>query len=700
MSRAPLLLEIGCEEIPARMIDAAAGDLVDRVVKVLTRAGFDRGEARAWAGPRRLAVRVEDVEAAQADREEEVLGPPASVAFGSDGELTRAALGFAKKQGVDPSQLGRRTTKKGEYVGFVRRVAGQALGAVLAEALPPTVAAMAFPKTMRWAEGRWRWVRPVHWILARHGAEVLEIELFGVRAGGWSMGHRFLSPGRVEVAHPDHYVEALERAHVVVEPAVRRERLCAGLRRAAEELGGRLVEDAALLDEVADLVEWPGTVAGRFDEAYLELPRELLVTTLRHHQKCFSVQSETGRLLPAFVAVANTDRDPGSHVRRGNEWVIGGRLEDARFFWAEDRKRPLADRSAELEGVVFHARAGTFADKATRLERLAREIAGRLDAGEEVAARCGLAARLAKNDLVTDTVGEFPELQGRVGGLLLRAEGEGEEIGAAVYAHYQPAGAEDPIPPTLEGCVVSVADKLDSVDRIILAEGRPTGSKDPFGLRRAGNGVLRILLERGWPLGLRHLQELVGEHAAAGSFLRERLTAFFKERGFAVNEIEAAMRPRISDTEVLDWPVADFAARLRAIQTVRGREDFRSLVKLTERVDTIVVKNEEVVRTISAGVPSDYAEPEAAATELDHLVRELAPRMQEQAEAGAYEEIVKVLARFVEPVERFFTDVLVIDGHNPNATSWRYDLLVRLRRLLTRYFDIRELAGQAERRST
>jgi glycyl-tRNA synthetase beta chain len=582
----------------------------------------------------------------------------------------------------------------------MRRVEGQALGAVLADTLPQTVEAMAFPKTMRWAEGTWRWVRPVHWMLARHGGEVLGIELFGVHAGGWSMGHRFLSPGRVEIDHPDHYVEALERAHVVVEPAVRRERLRAGLQRAAEGLGGRLVEDAALLDEVADLVEWPGTVPGRFDEAYLELPRELLVTTLRHHQKCFSVQSEAGELMSAFVAVANTDRDPGSHVRRGNEWVIGGRLEDARFFWAEDRKRSLADRSAELEGVVFHARAGTFADKAARLEGLAREIAGRLGAGEDGAARCGLAARLAKNDLVTDTVGEFPELQGRVGGLLLRAEGEAGEIGAAVYSHYQPAGAEDPIPPTLEGCVVSVADKLDTVDRIILAEGRPTGSRDPFGLRRAGNGILRILLERGWPIGLRDLQDLIGENAAAVSFLRERLGAFFKERGFAVNEIDAAIRPRISDSEVLGWPVADFAARLRAIQTVRGREDFRSLVKLTERVDTIVVKNEEVVGTISRGVPPTYAEPEAAATRLDDLVRDLAPRMQEQSEAGAYEEIVQVLARFVEPVERFFTDVLVIDGHNPDATSWRYDLLVRLRRLLTRYFDIRELAGQAERRST
>lgn len=697
MSHAPLLLEIGCEEIPPRMIHPAARDLAARVLRILDQAGLAHGEASLWAGPRRLAVRVEDVAPGQSDREELVLGPPASAAFAPDGSPTRAALGFAKKQGVELGKLERRTTEKGEYVGFVRRVAGRSVGAVLAGALAQAVEAMTFPKTMRWGDGTRRWVRPVHWLVALHGSEVLELELFGVSAGDRSAGHRFLSQGPVEIAHADAYLQCLDQAHVVADQAERRRRLVAGLDRAAEELGGRLVEDGALLDEVVDLVEWPGTVGGRFDESYLELPRELLVTTLRHHQKCFSLQTQTGKLMPAFIAVANTDRDPGSHIRRGNEWVIGGRLEDARFFWGEDRKRKLADRSPELAGVVFHARAGTFADKAARIEGLAEAIARRLKMPEDRVALCGRAARLAKNDLVTGTVGEFPELQGQVGGLLLRAEGESEELAGAVYSHYRPAAAEEAIPPTAEGCVVSLADKLDTTHQIILAGERPTGSKDPFGLRRAGNGIIRILLERDWPLGLQDLHDLIGNESAAAAFLRERLSAFFRERGFTPNEIDAAIRPRISETDVLTWPLADFAARLDALQAVRGREDFRDLVKLTERVDTIVVKNEEVVRTISAGANGAFVEAEESAKRLDALIGELAPRMQAQSQAGAYAEIVQSLARFVEPVERFFTDVLVIDDSNPDATIWRYELLAKLRSLLTRYFDVRELAGQAER---
>lgn len=700
MSRAPLLIEIGCEEIPPRMIHPAARDLAARVLRILDQADLGRGETTVWAGPRRLAVRVEDVAAGQGDREELVLGPPASVAFTPDGDPTRAAEGFAKKQGVEVAELERRTTDKGDYVGFVRRVAGRSVGAVLASTLPQAVETMTFPKTMRWGDGTRRWVRPVHWFVALHGGEVLEIELFGVSGGNRSAGHRFLGRGPVRIDHADDYLQRLEGASVVADQAERRRRVAAGLHRAAEDLGGRLVEDGALLEEVADLVEWPGTMAGRFDESYLALPRELLVTTLRHHQKCFSLQTEAGELMPAFVAVANTDRDPGSHIRRGNEWVIGGRLEDARFFWGEDRKRRLSDRSPELAGVVFHARAGTFADKATRIEELAGAIALRLKLPEDRVACCRRAARLAKNDLVTGTVGEFPELQGQVGGLLLRAEGESEETAGAVYSHYQPAGAEDPIPATTEGCVVSLADKLDTTNQIILAGERPTGSKDPFGLRRAGNGIIRILLERDWPMGLQALYDLIGQNPAAFAFLRERLTSFFRERGFTNNEIDAAIRPRIDDSEVLAWSLADFAARLGALQTVRGREDFRDLVKLTERVDTIVVKNEEIVKRISAAAGSDFVETETSARRLDELVSELTPRMQEQSEAGAYEEIVRSLGRFVEPVERFFTDVLVIDDSNPDATIWRYELLARLRSLLTRYFDVRELAGQAERSST
>jgi len=434
MSGDPLLLEIGCEEIPARMVAKAAADLSSLVVDILDRGGLAHGAAMSWGGSRRLAVRMPEVEARQADREELVLGPPAAVAFTADGEPTRAAIGFARKQGIEPEGLSVIETEKGSYAGFRRQVTGLTAGELLARELPSAVGNMSFPKSMRWGDGRPRWVRPVHWLLALHGDTVLHFELFGVKATASSEGHRFMSSGPVEIRHPERYEAALERAGVVIDPAVRRARLMASLDAAAVDLGGEPVRDERLLEEVVNLVEWPGIVGGRFDGDYLELPRELLVTTLRHHQKCFSVQSDDGDLLPAFLAVANTDRDPGGHVQRGNEWVVGGRLADARFFWSEDRKQPLAKRCDMLDDVVFHKKTGSYGEKARRMERLAAAMAEHLQLDDAENAICTRAARLAKNDLVTGTVGEFPELQGLVGGLMLGAEGEPEALAGAVYS--------------------------------------------------------------------------------------------------------------------------------------------------------------------------------------------------------------------------------------------------------------------------
>lgn len=698
---APLLLEIGCEEIPALAIAEASRELGRRLVKILDQAGLAHGAMEVWGGPRRLAVHVADVEARQADREETVLGPPARVAFDESGRPTGAALGFAKKQGIEPDQLGKIETDRGLYAGFKREVAGRAVGDLLARDLPAAVESMSFPKTMRWGDGRCRWVRPVHWLCALHGKTTLEVELFGVSAAGQSAGHRFLAPRPVAVRHPDRYRSTLESARVLVDPALRRERIRAALEEGASALNARLVDDTALLDEVADMVEWPGVVAGSFPEVYLELPREILVTTLRHHQKCFSVQNAEGAPLAAFLAVANTDEDRAGHIRRGNEWVVGGRLEDARFFWREDRKRTLAERLSGLEKVVFHARAGSFADKAERMEQLAGEVCRELGLDGETTGHCRRAARLAKVDLLTGTVGEFPELQGRVGGLLLRHEGEPEGTVSGVYEHYQPQGPEDDVPASVSGCVVAVADKLDSVARLIAAGEMPSGSRDPYGLRRAGNGIVRILHERGWELGLEPLYNLTGQHDQVRNFLQERLASYFRELGYSTNEILAVTRPKVSEFEALTWAPGDVARRLAAIKTVRDREDFRNLVKLTQRVDNILSKDAEALDAIVAGVSddADYVEGKAEAVRLGRMIEESAPRMSELAREKRYEQIVEALSDFIDPVEAFFEEVLVIDKDDPLATLKRRDLLARLRVLLTRYFDIRELAGEAARRA-
>jgi glycyl-tRNA synthetase beta chain len=698
---APLLIEIGCEEIPARMVPRAASDLAGSVTGCLERAGLGHGETRAWGGSRRLAVRIDDVVGRQDERDEVVLGPPAEIAFSADGEPTKAGTGFARKQGIDAADLRRIETAKGVYAGFERHVQGKSVGQVLADGLPPAVTGMSFPKSMRWGDGRYRWVRPVHWLLALHGGTVLPLELFGVRAEARSRGHRFLSRESVDVGHPDRYIEALEGASVIVDPEVRRERVLNALLEAAARAGGGLVEDPALLEEVSDLVEWPGVVTGALDPAFLELPRELLTTTLRHHQKCFTLQTPGGDLLPAFLGVANTDRDPGGHVRRGNEWVVGGRLEDARFFWNEDRREPLAERSFKLEGVVFHARVGTFADKARRMERLAGALARDLSLSDDEIAACRLAARLAKNDLVTSTVGEFPELQGEVGGLMLHAEGESEEVAEAVYDHYRPAGPEDRLPEGVVGRVVSVVDKLDSLAELIQAGEKPKGSRDPLGLRRAASGVFRIVIESQWPVCLQDLFDLAGTRGRDFTLTMQRmLENLLRERGSTANEIQAVLRPQVSVYEYLTWALHDIASRLEAIRTVRARPDFEHLVDLTKRVDNILSKDSDVARSVLEQRPdlAGYVERAEAALRLEEMTARYGRAIGTHADRKEYEQIVSLLAELVEPVERFFTEVLVLDPDQPKATRYRLELLSRLREVLTRIFDIRELAGQADGR--
>jgi glycyl-tRNA synthetase beta chain len=679
------------------MIAAAAGDFGRRIETILDQSALGRGAGRAWGGSRRLAVRVEAVEGRQADREELVLGPPARAAFGPDGEPTGAAVGFARKQGIEPSALARIETEKGEYAGFRRSVRGRTLGEILAVALPQAVEGMSFPKSMRWGDGRFRWVRPVHWLVALHGAEVLAIELFGIRAEGASRGHRFLAPGPVAVPHPDRYAEALTAAFVVTDPEERRELLLRRLHDAAASAGGSLVADDGLLEEVAELVEWPGVVTGRFEPRYLELPREILVTTLRHHQKAFSVQAE-GRLLPVFLAVANTDRDPAGHVARGNGWVVGGRLEDARFFWTEDLKRPLASRLPALEGVAFHKKAGSYLDKVLRTRRIAEDLARRLGLAAADAEAAGRAAELSKADLTTGLVGEFPELQGVVGGLLLRHEGEDARVADAVYEHYRPAGAADSLPGTDAGAVLAVADRIDTLGALLAAGETPTGSRDPFGLRRAAAAIFRIVLDRGWALSVDDLGGASAPRLLA--YLEQRLRDFLREREFTVNEIGSVLEVRGAEGAA-KWTLPDVVARLEAIRGVRGRADFEHLVDLTKRVDNILSKGAaEIGEALSGAVErAGYRESEPAALRLEALVDECAPLMRAGSERKRYAEILDLISGFVQPVDRFFEEVLVIDPANPDATRHRSRLLARLRTLLVSHFDIRELAGQADRRS-
>jgi glycyl-tRNA synthetase beta chain len=694
---APLLFEIGCEEIPARMIAAAAADLAARLAEILDGAGLPRGAAVGLGGSRRLAVRVEGVAERQADREEQVLGPPASAAFTPDGSPTPALLGFARKQGIDAALLRPVETERGTYAGFRRTVPGKALHQVLQASVPRAVETMSFPKTMRWSDGKHRWVRPVHWLLCLHGDRPLPLSLFGVDAEAASRGHRFLSPGRVAVGTADDYAAALLAARVLVDTAERRRRIAALLAAAAAEEEGALVDDPALLEEVADLVEWPGVVVGRFDPAFLDLPREILVTTLRHHQKAFSVAAG-GRLLPVFLSVANTDQDPRGHVRRGNEWVVSGRLTDARFFWGEDRGKGLAARAGELDRVLFHQRSGSYGQKAKRLATTSRALAEMLEGeGIELATpeEVRRAALLAKADLVTALVGEFPELQGVVGGLLLAAEGESAAVSRAVAEHYRPAGPADAIPASPLGRLLSVADKIDTIHALIGSGERPSGSKDPFALRRAGSAVCRILLESRWPLSLRAVWAAAGEDAATWAFLEERLSLFFLDRGFSTPEVRAVLQAG-EGTAAAAASLADLEARLLAVRAQRESAELRLLAELTKRIVNIGPQAARMIEGWKPWTPAaGYADPVPAAAELRSRLDEVAAAVDGLAARGDYQAVVARLSSLAQPVARFFEDVLVLDPEDRDATHARAGLLDRLRSLLTSSFDLTQLGGEA-----
>jgi glycyl-tRNA synthetase beta chain len=697
----PLLFEIGCEEIPARMIAAAAEDLCARVTAVLDAAGVTHGAARAWGGTRRLAVRVESVAGALPGKDELVLGPAASSAFKEDGTPAPAGAGFAKKQGIDPAALQKFTTEKGVYAGFRRQVAERTLAEVLAAALPASVAAMSFPKTMRWGSGTYRFVRPVHWVVALHGGAVLNLELLGATAGRQSAGHRFLASGPVTIGHADSYVEAMRSAHVLVEPEARRDALHRALTAAATPLGGEVVPDAALLDEVVELVEWPGVVAGRFDASFLDLPQEILVTTLKHHQKSFSVRSKDG-LLPAFLSVANTDRDPAGHVRRGNEWVVVGRLDDARFFWNEDRMRPLASRVDDLKRVTFHKKLGSYEEKTQQVVAIATMLARHVALPSIDVERAVQSAQLAKADLVTGLVGEFPELQGVIGGLLLKEEGGDPIVAEAIADHYRPIGADDSIPRTSVGCIVAMADRLQTIRALLSVGESPTGSRDPFGLRRAANSIFRILIEKRWPIEFNWFLATTKNGEEQRQFWTERLFNFLLDQGFTAPEVRAVLTVGDSGAS-FNWPLHAVVERLAALRSVRDREDFRTLLLLTRRIHNIVpqVAKLELEWTEAGWLPQpanyeQYEHPEPVARDLRAALEAQQVKVERAAEAGDYATAVVELAALAAPVSKFFDDVLVIDEKSRDDTHHRKELVARLAGLLTRYFDIRELAGQAD----
>ncbi len=654
------LLEIGTEEIPDWMIRPALENLRELFTKLLAENKLAGKVTWVEATPRRLALLAEGLPVKQEDTEETLSGPPKSA-----GE--KASAGFARKLGVSVGDLLTITTPKGDYYGYRRQVPGRETTRILAEALPHLVLSIYWPKTMYWTgKNGPRFIRPIRWLVALFGDEVVEFELAGVKSSRTSSGHRRLGETVVSVSI-DNYSEQLERNFVLISASRRRRKIEEGIAEllAAGDLS--LMPDEALLETLTYLTEYPTPILGRFDENFLSLPEEVLVTVMRHHQRYFSLQRAGGELAPYFVAVMNTSGDPEGLVRKGNERVLKARFNDARFFWDFDQKQKLAARVDELADVTFQAQLGSYLDKAKRMMKIVESLGGSDEARR--------AALLAKCDLTTEMVGEFPELQGVIGGLYARAQGETEAVSRAIYDHYKPVSMEDSIPSTEEGMLVSVADKVDTLRECFRIGLIPTGSKDPFALRRAAQGVVKILVEGGFRL---LLSRLAGGDEKLIEFFLDRVRYYFREiRAFAYDEVNAVLAAGSED-------LVDVDQRLEALHAVRPTENFEPLAASFKRIKNIL---KQAGFTGGGEVVPDLLEAGEEA-ELYEGFQRIRREVEAYRRAGDYLPALRAIASLRPQVDRFFDEVLV----NAPDDRVRQNRLTLLALLLTEFSSIADFS--------
>jgi glycyl-tRNA synthetase beta chain len=656
---ADFLLEIGLEEVPARMIAEAEAELGRRVRELLTRERLlsPNGTVNTYSTPRRLAVLAEGVAAAQTDVEEKLTGPSWKVAF-KDGVPTAAAQAFAKKAGADVSALEKVETPKGEYVGATVKRKGRATPELLATELPTEVLSIYWAKNMYWRVGKpERFVRPLRWVVAMLDAAVVPLEIAGIAAGSKSRGHRVLhGEAPVIVAAAKDYAETLRSAHVVADVAERRHTIRKALDKATRTVeGARWREDAGLVETVVHLTEWPTAILGDFEAEYLDLPEEVLVTVMRDHQKYFAVEDANGKLAPHFLAVLNTEADAegAAIIRHGNARVLRARFKDARFFWDFDQKTPLKDRIESLKHVTFQKELGSYYWKTEQNLAVARELAEELSEAGIAFDESALfkAVELAKTDLTTELVKEFTELQGRIGGLYARAQGLGDKIAWAIYDQYIYDA-----PPTVEAQILGLADRIHTIGAMFGIGNSPSGSKDPFALRRAGNIIINILADSELPLTLRDLVDATNvrpdTNDQVSAFLRERLHFYLKEvRGFTYDVVNAVLAAGAAD-------VRDAIARAEALKAVRGSEDFAAVSAAFKRIKNILRQAEE--KGFAVGSKKDVM----LAGEAQRLADEsaaLAPRVADLREQRNYAEALALIATLRPVVDTFFDKVMVLD---------------------------------------
>lgn len=691
VDRRDLLVELGTEELPAGQLDGLAGQLAEGLAEGLRAAGLRHGRVRPLHSPRRLACLVSGLAARQADSEEQRLGPPLASAC-PDGKPGAAARGFASSCGLAVEQLEQCDSPKGPRLMARLRHAGRPTLELLPGILEGAAARLAAPRHMRWGAGDHLFARPVRWLLALYGGRVVPVELFGQRAGRLSRGHRVHSGGPLPIYRPDEYLARLRKGRVLADPLARRRRIRRALERCAAAEGGRLGPCAALLDEVAGLVEWPVVLAGGFDADFLKLPPQVLTAVMQSHQRYFPLVDGAGGLLPRFAFVANLRSRRPAEVVRGNERVLAARLADARFFWRQDAQADPQHWRAGLDGLAFHHRLGSMGAKVERVRALAAALAGQLNLDAGVLQR---AAQLCKLDLCSAMVGEFGELQGIMGGHYAAARGEDAAVARAIGEHYLPAFATDALPQSPEGLALGLADRLDSLSGLLGSGEWPSGSRDPLGLRRMGAGLVRILIEREQGLDLRQwlARAAAGHESLQGretqvaeqvlAWLHERLTAYANEKGMALGL--RAVRA-LAPGDLLDaW------RRILALQTMtmHDSEHLQALAAAHKRVTGLLKNCDDLDGAPDASLFADGPE-----RELDAAIMRAERGTDEALQSGGdyqkYQQALRILAQLRDPVDRFFDQVMVLTDDQPLRRN-RLRLLARLLRLMNAVADIGQL---------
>ena len=679
-----LLVEIGTEELPPKALPTLSAAFTDGISQGLQAAGLTPAEVIAYAAPRRLAVWVKEVAAQQADQTIEKRGPAIKGAFDAEGKPTKAAEAFAASCGVNVADLGTLETDKGAWLVFRQTQAGQATPELLPAIVEKALAGLPIPKRMRWGAGTAEFVRPVHWIVMLADNAVIDAEILGIKTGRESRGHRFHAPDAITLNSPSDYAIQLGSASVVAKFEARRDMIKHKVEQLAKRLGGQAVMPEGLLDEVTALVEWPVPVAGKFEERFLDVPQEALISTMQDNQKYFALVDANGKLISHFITVANIESRDEIQVAQGNERVIRPRFSDAEFFWTQDKKQPLASRAEQLKSMVFQQKLGTLYDKSQRVAQLAASIAQALNADQALATR---AAELGKCDLVTNMVFEFTELQGIMGRYYALHDGEPAEVAQALDEQYMPRFAGDALPSTTTGTILALAERLDTLTGIFGIGQKPTGAKDPFGLRRAALGVLRLLIEKQLPLDLAVLLDKAADGLSVqlGSkpatnetldYVLERLKGYYQEQGINGALVDAVAALKVSQP-------LDFDRRVKAVAAFRQLSAAESLAAANKRISNILKKVDgELPAQVDASLLQLPAEQALAAA-----VQAQQAKVEPLFAQGDYEAALLSLAELREPVDKFFDDVMVM-ADDLALRNNRLALLNSLRSLFLRVADL------------